>query len=67
MIAFDKTGTLTKGEHKVTTTEPMGCSSQQLITRLVQVARESTHPLAQAIVRDLGLSVPAVASVLAIS
>ena len=60
VIAFDKTGTLTKGEPKVTTTEPMGCSSQQLITRLVQVARESIHPLAQAMVRDLGRSVPAV-------
>ena len=60
VIAFDKTGTLTRGEPKVTSTEPMGCSSQHLITRLVQVSRESTHPLAQAIVRDLGRSVPAV-------
>lgn len=60
VIAFDKTGTLTKGEPKVTKTEPMGCSAQHLNTRLVQVARESTHPLAQAIVRDLGHSVPVI-------
>jgi Cu+-exporting ATPase len=53
VIAFDKTGTLTKGEPTVTHTEAVDESSETFTRRLVQVARESTHPLAEAIVRDL--------------
>ena len=53
VIAFDKTGTLTNGTPAVVKTELYKGDREILIKRLVQVARESTHPLAQAIVRDL--------------
>ena len=53
VIAFDKTGTLTKGTPAVVTTKSYTGDRETLIRRLVQVSRESTHPLAQAIVRDL--------------
>ena len=53
MIAFDKTGTLTKGEPIVTHIEAQNVDLEIFLNRLVQVARESTHPLAQAVVRDL--------------
>ena len=53
VIAFDKTGTLTKGEPSVTHIEAQNVDPEIFLNRLVQVARESTHPLAQAVVRDL--------------
>lgn len=53
VVAFDKTGTLTKGEPIVIHTEAKNTDLEIFINRLVQVARESTHPLAQAIIRDL--------------
>ena len=53
VVAFDKTGTLTKGEPIVIHTEAQNTDLETFINRLVQVARESTHPLAQAIIRDL--------------
>ena len=53
VVAFDKTGTLTKGEPIVIHTEAQNTDLETFINRLVQVARESTHPLAQAVVRDL--------------
>ena len=53
VIAFDKTGTLTEGAPTVVTIESYTGDRETMIRRLVQVARESTHPLAQAIVRDL--------------
>ena len=53
VIAFDKTGTLTRGEPTVTQTEATDSNHEIFIQRVVQVARESTHPLAKAIVRDL--------------
>ena len=53
VVAFDKTGTLTKGEPIVIHTEAQNTDLEMFINRLVQVARESTHPLAQAIIRDL--------------
>jgi len=56
VIAFDKTGTLTKGEPTVTHTEAVDEHRDTFTKRLVQVARESTHPLAGAIVRDLDAS-----------
>lgn len=56
VIAFDKTGTLTKGEPTVTHTEALDEHRDTFTKRLVQVARESTHPLAEAIVRDLDAS-----------
>ena len=63
VIAFDKTGTLTKGEPTVTHTETTGNDHTTFIQRLVQVARESTHPLAEAIVRDLDAPSIAVATI----
>ena len=53
VVAFDKTGTLTKGEPIVIHTEAQNTDLETFINRLVQVARESTHPLAQAVIRDL--------------
>lgn len=53
VIAFDKTGTLTKGTPAVVTTKSYTGDRDTFIRQLVLVARESTHPLAQAIVRDL--------------
>ena len=55
VIAFDKTGTLTNGTPTVVTTEWYTGDGETLVKRLVQVARESTHPLAKAIVRDLNV------------
>jgi Cu+-exporting ATPase len=53
VIAFDKTGTLTEGAPTVVTIESYTGDRETMIRQLVQVARESIHPLAQAIVRDL--------------
>ncbi|NCV52397.1 MAG: heavy metal translocating P-type ATPase, partial [Gammaproteobacteria bacterium] len=63
VIAFDKTGTLTKGEPTVTRTQATDHDHTAFIQRLVQVARESTHPLAEAIVRDLDVPSIAVATI----
>ncbi len=61
VVAFDKTGTLTQGEPKVTHIQPLDSQPEEFIRYLVQVARESTHPLAQSIVRSLDKSsIPAV-------
>ena len=54
-IAFDKTGTLTEGEPRVTDVVPAdGVSEAELVEAVVAVERLSEHPLARAIVRDLG-------------
>ena len=61
VVAFDKTGTLTQGEPKVTHIQSVDTNREEFIQSLVQVARESTHPLAQSIIRDLDQSsIPAV-------
>ena len=61
VVAFDKTGTLTQGEPKVTRIQSLNTHPEEFIRYLVQVARESTHPLAQSIVRNLDKSsIPAV-------
>ncbi|MEC8693559.1 MAG: heavy metal translocating P-type ATPase [Pseudomonadota bacterium] len=61
VVAFDKTGTLTQGEPKVTHIQSLDVHPEKFIQHLVQVARESTHPLAQSIVRSLdNSSIPAV-------
>ena len=61
VVAFDKTGTLTQGEPKVTRIQSFDANREEFIQSLVQVARESTHPLAQSIVRGLDQSsIPAV-------
>ena len=54
-IAFDKTGTLTEGEPRVTDVVPAdGATEAELVDAVVAVERLSEHPLARAVVRDLG-------------
>lgn len=58
-MAFDKTGTLTWGLPRVTSLTPVdGEDRALLIATLVAVEALSDHPLASAIVRDLGDQVP---------
>lgn len=58
-MAFDKTGTLTWGLPSVTSVTPAaGDAGAALIPTLVAVESLSDHPLASAIVRDLGGQVP---------
>ncbi|WP_163304259.1 Zn(II)/Cd(II)/Pb(II) translocating P-type ATPase ZntA [Enterobacter ludwigii] len=61
-IAFDKTGTLTVGKPQVTGIYPQEVSENTLLTLAAAVEQGSTHPLAQAIVREAqsrGLDIPA--------
>ena len=60
-IAFDKTGTLTVGKPQVTGLFPQDMSENALLTLAAAVEQGSTHPLAQAIVREAqsrGLTIP---------
>jgi Cd2+/Zn2+-exporting ATPase len=61
-IAFDKTGTLTVGKPQVTGIYPQDIGENELLTLAAAVEQGSTHPLAQAIVREAqarGLAIPA--------
>ena len=60
-IAFDKTGTLTVGKPQVTGVYPQDISADELLILAAAVEQGSTHPLAQAIVREAqsrGLNIP---------
>ena len=60
-IAFDKTGTLPVGKPQVTGVYPQDISENALLTLAAAVEQGSTHPLAQAIVREAkgrGLNIP---------
>ncbi|TRM11469.1 heavy metal translocating P-type ATPase [Lentibacillus cibarius] len=53
-IIFDKTGTLTVGNPEVAEKEFYGHNTEQILGYLASVERESEHPLAKAVLEDIG-------------
>jgi Cd2+/Zn2+-exporting ATPase len=53
-IVFDKTGTLTKGKPAVAETEYYGEQIDEVLGYLASVERESDHPLAKAVLEEIG-------------
>jgi len=61
MVAFDKTGTLTLGRLQVTDVVAVEGTQEDMLARAAAVERNSSHPLAQAIIQAAearGLSLP---------
>ena len=53
-IVFDKTGTLTIGNPEVAEKEFYGKNREKVLGYLASVERESDHPLAKAVLQDIG-------------
>ncbi|SHN26300.1 heavy metal translocating P-type ATPase [Gracilibacillus kekensis] len=53
-IVFDKTGTLTVGNPEVAEKEVYGNNNEEVLGYLASVERESDHPLAKAVLQDIG-------------
>lgn len=53
-IVFDKTGTLTVGNPEVAEKEFYGINREEVLGYLASVERESDHPLAKAVLKDIG-------------
>ncbi|WP_062106113.1 heavy metal translocating P-type ATPase [Bacillus niameyensis] len=53
-IVFDKTGTLTVGNPEVAEKEFYGRNTEEALGYLASVERESDHPLAKAVLQDIG-------------
>jgi len=53
-IVFDKTGTLTMGNPSVAEKEYYGDNIQEALVYLASVERESDHPLAKAVLEEIG-------------
>jgi Cd2+/Zn2+-exporting ATPase len=53
-IVFDKTGTLTVGNPEVAEKEFYGSNQDEVLGLLASVERESDHPLAKAVIVDIG-------------
>lgn len=53
-IVFDKTGTLTVGNPEVAEKEFYGENNEEVLIYLASVERESDHPLAKAVLKEIG-------------
>ncbi|WP_414051907.1 heavy metal translocating P-type ATPase [Macrococcus animalis] len=53
-IVFDKTGTLTEGNPTVAYKKIIGKNKQSILSYLYSIEHESSHPLAKAILNDIG-------------
>ncbi|HHY36596.1 MAG TPA: cadmium-translocating P-type ATPase [Firmicutes bacterium] len=53
-IVFDKTGTLTEGNPSVAETKYYGADIEEVLGYLASVERESDHPLAGAVLEEIG-------------
>ena len=56
-VVFDKTGTLTVGNPEVAESEFYGGNKEEVLGYLASVERESDHPLAKAVLKDIGETV----------